>query len=274
MKRLLTSTIITSALFMAFTSVTFAQVINPVQLPNQIQTQIINEEQAKLIAQSNIPYPFDINNNIYITTKYDNDDYEIIFYDKQNFEYNKLDLNRFTNIVTEISSEKTYDKGSQTVNITDIDASNIVKTEFPDAQIIKIELEVDNGLYVYKVDFNTANRYASYEINPTTGNILERSIKLYQGVNTPATLPANTPVTLPTNVPVVNTPNNQYIGIERAKQIAMEKAPGASIKSLKLDYDDGLAKYEGELFKGNIEYSFEIDAITGIVIEWDVDYDD
>ena len=32
--------------------------------------------------------------------------------------------------------------------------------------------------------------------------------------------------------------------------------------------------YEGEMKEGYIEYEFEIDATTGVIIEWDIDIDD
>ena len=40
-----------------------------------------------------------------------------------------------------------------------------------------------------------------------------------------------------------------------------------------LDYDDGRAIYDVEFRKGWTEYSFEIDAVSGTVLERDVDWD-
>lgn len=64
------------------------------------------------------------------------------------------------------------------------------------------------------------------------------------------------------------------ISIEQAKQILLEKVPGATIKELELDTDDGRLIYEGELRKGQTEYEFEMDADTGRFLEWEEDYDD
>lgn len=68
--------------------------------------------------------------------------------------------------------------------------------------------------------------------------------------------------------------NSGYIGIERAKQIALAKAPGAVVTKCELDSDDGRVVYEGEMRKGQWEYEFEIDAITGEIVKWEQDYDD
>lgn len=65
-----------------------------------------------------------------------------------------------------------------------------------------------------------------------------------------------------------------YIGESRAKSIALAKAPGASVKSLKLDEDDGRMIYELELKAGGTEHEFEIDALTGEILKWESDTDD
>ena len=38
--------------------------------------------------------------------------------------------------------------------------------------------------------------------------------------------------------------------------------------------DDGHIIYEGEIHYGNAEYEFEIDAASGTILEWTVDYED
>lgn len=64
------------------------------------------------------------------------------------------------------------------------------------------------------------------------------------------------------------------ISAEQARKLLLEKVPGAAVKELELDFDDGRLIYEGELRKGNMEYEFEMDADTGAFLEWDEEYDD
>lgn len=64
------------------------------------------------------------------------------------------------------------------------------------------------------------------------------------------------------------------ISLEQAKQLLLDKVPGAQIKELELDTDDGRLIYEGELRKGKMEYEFEMDANTGKFLEWEQEYDD
>lgn len=64
------------------------------------------------------------------------------------------------------------------------------------------------------------------------------------------------------------------IGYEKAKQIAFNKVPGAQLKKLELDRDDGVSIYEGELWKDGVEYEFEINAVTGDILKREADWDD
>ena len=66
---------------------------------------------------------------------------------------------------------------------------------------------------------------------------------------------------------------NNYIGVEKAKSIALKDAgvSGATFVKAKLDTEDGVKVYDVEFYKGNVEYDYEIDAITGKIPEKDRD---
>lgn len=64
----------------------------------------------------------------------------------------------------------------------------------------------------------------------------------------------------------------------KAKEIALEDA-GLSVNEVsglrcEKDYDDGREIYDVEFRKGGYEYSYDIDAHTYSVLDWDKDYDD
>ena len=69
--------------------------------------------------------------------------------------------------------------------------------------------------------------------------------------------------------------SGEYIGEEKAKQAALSHAgvDAASLTRMKidLDFDDGRMIYDVEFISGNIEYEYEIDALTGAVLEFDRD---
>lgn len=65
----------------------------------------------------------------------------------------------------------------------------------------------------------------------------------------------------------------RYIGTAKAKSIALEHAEisekEAVFVRVKLERDDGRYVYEVEFYSGNTEYDYEIDAISGDILEHD-----
>lgn len=69
------------------------------------------------------------------------------------------------------------------------------------------------------------------------------------------------------------------IGDAKAKQIALDRVSSAKESDLTkfhLETDDGRQVYEGEIRYNDKEYDFEIDAVSGDVVNWEEDsiYDD
>lgn len=68
------------------------------------------------------------------------------------------------------------------------------------------------------------------------------------------------------------------ITLEQAKEIALnhagQSASNVYFDKLELDHDHGMQKYEIEFIGGYTEYEYEIDAVTGAILEYDWDHDD
>ena len=66
----------------------------------------------------------------------------------------------------------------------------------------------------------------------------------------------------------VSSKASDYIGEAKAKQI-VEQAAGTTgvYTEFKLEVDDGRVLYEGEMRSGWMEYEFEIDAVTGAILD-------
>lgn len=68
---------------------------------------------------------------------------------------------------------------------------------------------------------------------------------------------------------------SSYISAERAKEIALAdagiQAADAVFLRAQLDWDDGRAEYEVEFYSGNVEYDYDIDAVTGAIRSSDRD---
>ena len=117
------------------------------------------------------------------------------------------------------------------------------------------ELDRDDGRLVYDVEFYTADyKEYDYEIDAGTGAILSKDFDA-ENYNRPS------------------TPSN-LISADRAKEIALGRAPsGVTVVKCELERDDGRYIYEVEMRSGRTEYSCDIDAATGAIFDWDVDYD-
>ena len=117
------------------------------------------------------------------------------------------------------------------------------------------ELDRDDGRLVYDVEFYTADyKEYDYEIDAGTGAILSKDFDA-ENYNRPST-PAN------------------LLSADRAKEIALGRAPsGVTVVKCELERDDGRYIYEVEMRSGRTEYSCDIDAATGTIFDWDVDYD-
>ena len=128
----------------------------------------------------------------------------------------------------------------------------------------KAELDHDHGTQVYDIEFYTSDTEYEYEIDASGGTVLEKNIEQFQ-IQTD-----------PTNS-AVNSSGNNYIGVDRAKEIALNHArlneSDVQFAKAKLENDDDGVEYEIEFYSGRTEYDYTIDAVSGNIIEYDVDYD-
>lgn len=73
----------------------------------------------------------------------------------------------------------------------------------------------------------------------------------------------------------MNPDDYELIGEDEARKIALANVEGAKAEDMSridLDYDDGHWVYEGEIYQGEWEYEFEIDAENGNVLGFEKDH--
>jgi uncharacterized membrane protein YkoI len=123
---------------------------------------------------------------------------------------------------------------------------------------VTVELDADDGRPEYEIEFYSGNTEYDYNIDASTGDILSYD---YDAENYSASISAQ------------SGDNNTYIGEEKAKSIALAKVSGATESDIRLylDYEDGMAVYEGSIVFDNMEYEFEIDAATGTIVSWNAE---
>lgn len=131
-----------------------------------------------------------------------------------------------------------------------------------DAVFLLAKLDWDNGRTLYDVEFYCGSTEYDYDVDALTGEILsyDHDMEYY---------------TVPTAAPTAGeqTSPGNLISEAKAKEIAQGRAPGAQVVKCKLDWDDGLYVYEVELRSGRTEYECDINAVTGVILKWDVDHD-
>ena len=124
-----------------------------------------------------------------------------------------------------------------------------------DAVFTKQKLDRDDGRTIYELEFyTTSGAEYEYDIDAATGKVIKFESDLEHA----------------------GTANGTVISLTRAQEIALSLVPGATaanVTKLELDRDDGRMIYEVEIYYNRVEYEFEIDAVTGVVIKSEMDRD-
>ena len=123
------------------------------------------------------------------------------------------------------------------------------------ASFVRVELDYDDGVWEYEVEFYSGNTEYDYEINAATGKII--SVDHDAEYYTPST--------------------GSLISRDKAKEIALDRA-GVSSGDVsgfecELDEDDGRWEYEIEFRCGGYEYEIKVDAQSGKVLDYERDWD-
>ena len=198
-----------------------------------------------------------------LTCRYDYDDgkeiYEVKFR-KGNYRY-EYDVNARSGKVVEYSREYSK-KTTAVVNPADKYIGSdkaleiaLAKAGLNKSQILyqKVKLDTDGGVKVYEVEFFAGNIEYDFEIDAIKGTVLKYETDQHYDANNPA---------------------SKYIGEAKAKEIALARAGlnASQIYAYEIELDEG--KYEIEFKHNGMEYSMDIDAVTGQMTDFEMEYDD
>lgn len=131
-----------------------------------------------------------------------------------------------------------------------------------DVSMLKTELDFEDGVMVYEVEFVADGYEYDYEIDATTGTVRKSERERDDGER-----PSEQA-----------TPSSgEYLTADKAKQIACEHAdvPFDGIWAYSIDFerDDGWSIYEIEFKYDGYEYDYEINAFTGDILKSEREYD-
>ena len=126
-------------------------------------------------------------------------------------------------------------------------------------------LDSDDEVRHYDMSFVSQGMGYDYEIKASDGTILEKDREAVE------THSSSQNVSLPAESSTMT--DSDFISIDEAKSIALQvsgvDASNAVFTEAELNVDDGVHIYEIEFISGDMEYSFEINAMTGSVAEWE-----
>lgn len=136
---------------------------------------------------------------------------------------------------------------------------------------VKAQLDNEDGVKVYDIEFYSGNVEYDYEISVADGTIISADQDI-ENYSIPA--PASTAAPESTAAPTVAQTSG--ISAEKAKQIALSHAGvgAATFTKVELDTDDGIKVYEIEFKVGNVEYEYDINASNGAIIKSSSEIDD
>ena len=147
----------------------------------------------------------------------------------------------------------------------------------------RTEIDREKGKTVYEVEFSSGEYGYEYTIDAVTGQVIYRE-KEYD----PKPIPPVPEVPVqpeppsqpekPVEPETPAQPEQQPLTAAEAEAIALAHAglTGEEVifEPTETDREKGKTVYEVEFRKGNWEYSYEIDAETGKILEWEKEYDD
>lgn len=135
----------------------------------------------------------------------------------------------------------------------------------------ELEMDYEHGAMVYEIEFDWNGREYEYEIDASTGEILEH--KGEQEGARDGKKQENAKGDEAKGQPA----GKDYIGEAKAKAAALAHAglDGGSITEYecKLDKEDGRMVYEIDFKCGGFEYEYQIDAFSGVVVKQEKDMD-
>ena len=152
---------------------------------------------------------------------------------------------------------------------------------------VRTRLEKDNGVYVYDIEFYVGSIEYEYEIRAEDGMVLEKDKEDKSRPEKADTDAGRNSQAAPEKAPSTEkavenkegaAADNKYISVDRAKQIALEdaglKEEDVKFTTAKFEDDNGRKEYDVEFYSGSLEYEYEIDAMTGEILDSDVENED
>lgn len=153
----------------------------------------------------------------------------------------------------------------------------------------RTQFDFENGVFVYNVEFIADGVKYDYDIKAVDGTVIAKESERVAGYVQSASVPTDktagetatsaastastaTGLDIAAVQPAPETGSPSYVSVDDAKLAASTHAGVAHQSSImwtkaKLESDDGRSYYDVEFYVGDMEYDYEIDALSGKVVE-------
>lgn len=157
----------------------------------------------------------------------------------------EVDVRESDGAIIEIERRATGAQRAASFEIIENQAADAALALHPGATIDYVQMDRDDGACVYEVFYTAEGEKGSVGVNAQTAEVVETK----------------------------SWPEAARLGILSAGEAvskAMARQTG-EITELELGYGRRGYEYDGEILNGRTAYSFEMDALTGDFLEWEID---
>lgn len=169
----------------------------------------------------------------------------------------------------DLFDKKTQIISSSSLNSLSVDSvKKIVASELglgnEETSNLVCDIEFNNIINIYNARCYSDGTLYEYNISGDTNNIIVSDSYIVNGDSSNIVTDD-----------LINSVGSSYIGDDKALNIALTDRNITTItySFVEFDYDDGIAYYEIEFKVNIVEYEYKINALTGSISEFDIDYD-
>lgn len=170
------------------------------------------------------------------------------------------------------ASDKAYigaDKAKQVA----FDRADITASK---ASQVTAELDYEDGVMVYQVEFRVGTYEYECDVNAATGAVVQYEKESHDDSHETTKSDANT-ASSSSAADAQSGGTSSSIGEDAAKKVALNHAGVSADKisgyTIELDTENGIQLYEIEFKAGGYEYDYDINAATGTVVRYDKEAD-
>ncbi|MCD7801998.1 MAG: PepSY domain-containing protein [Clostridiales bacterium] len=240
-------------------------------------SDLIGETAAKEIALADAGFEEDWVSDIWVKLDTDDDtgvqEYEVEFRES-GIEYD-YEINATTGDIISKSTEPVDDDVASidTTGLIGEDAAKeaaLTDAGFAESEVtgLRVQLDVDDGVTIYEVEFCQGGNEYDYDVNAATGAIITSSVEPDDDAATQTSgSTGSTGSTSGTSSTLIGKTSAQEIALEDA---GLTESQVSGLKA-KQDKDDGITVYEVEFYTSSAEYEYEINGTTGAILSKDVE---